>query len=265
MAVLCAGSLQRIEQRPLNTHGVVEIAARLLYDGVNPLKAEAGNLAQPKRTFPQQLHTVRPKVFIDLHGCGGGHLERGQKGHNVTHGLAFRIASLDFIQPLLGDAPDFQQLIRLVLQNIEGLNAEPLDNGIGRFLSDAFQQTGGQIAPDALNGGGHDLMPPIYLELAAILSLCPRSLQLHLNGIRLGQVIPDSGKPNQMVAKGIGTSGILRDHHVCGFQPQDAVFTGRVAEKHPVKCRDNAHSHTSWGLRRFRLGPFHIEPPALGD
>ena len=158
----------------------MEVATGFLYDGVNPFEPEAWNLAQPERAFPQQFHTVRAEMLIDFHGRGGCNLEGGQKGHNVTHGLAFRIASLDFIQPLLGDAPDFQQLIRLVLQNIEGLNAEPLDNGIGRFFSDALQQTGGQIAPDALNGRGRDLMPPVHLKLAAIFSLCPRSLRLHL-------------------------------------------------------------------------------------
>ena len=230
MALLCAGFLQRIEQRPLDTHGVMEVAAGFLHDGVNPLKPEAWNLAQPERAFPQQFYTIRAEMLIDFHGRGRSHLEGGQQGHNVTHGLTFCIARLDFIQPFLGDTPDFQQLVRLVLQNIEGLNAEPLDNGVGCLLTDAFQQAGGQIAPDALNSGWHDLMPPVHLKLAAILALCPRSLQLHLDGIRPGQVIPDSGKPNQMVAKGEGSSGILRDHQVCGFQPQHAVFAGLVVK-----------------------------------
>ena len=37
------------------------------------------------------------------------------------------------------------------------------------------------------------------------------------------QVIPDSGKPNQMVAKGEGSSGILRDHQVCGWITEERL------------------------------------------
>lgn len=70
VAALGTGLLQGIEQRPLDPPGVVEIAARLLNNGVHPLEPEAWNLAQPERTFPQQLHTTRPEVLIDLHGRG---------------------------------------------------------------------------------------------------------------------------------------------------------------------------------------------------
>ena len=66
MALLCAGFLQRIEQRPLDTHGVMEVAAGFLHDGVNPLEPEAWDLAQPERAFPQQLHTVRAEMLINF-------------------------------------------------------------------------------------------------------------------------------------------------------------------------------------------------------
>ena len=241
MAALGTGLLQGVEQRPLDPHGVVEIAARLLNNGVHALEPEAWNLAQPERTFPQQLHTTRPEVLIDFHGRGGGHLEGGQKGHQVTHDLALRVAGFDLLQAVLCDASDLQQLLRLVLQDVEGLDTKPLYDGVGGFGPDAFQQAGGEISPDALNGGRYDLMPTLHLKLAAIFALGPGALQLHLDGIRLGQVVAHSHKPDQMVAEFVGASGVLRNHQVCGFQPQDTVFAGLIAKQCFVKCRDNAH------------------------
>ena len=180
-------------------------------------------------------------MLIDFHGCGRGYLERGQKSHQVTHGLACGIAILDLLQALLCNASDLQQLFWLVLQHIERLDAEPLNNGLGRFRPDPFQQPGGQIAPDTLNGGWYDLMPTLHLELAAVLAVGPDALQLHLNGIRLGQVVAHSHKTDQVVTEFVSASGVLWNHQVRSFQPQDAVFAGLIVKECFVKGRDNAH------------------------
>ena len=79
MAVLASGFFQRIKQRTLDPHRVMKIAAGFLHNGIDPLEPEPGYLAQPKRTFPQQLYTIRPKMLKDFHGGGGGTLKGARR------------------------------------------------------------------------------------------------------------------------------------------------------------------------------------------
>ena len=76
MTMLVSGVLQRVEQRPLDTHGVVQFASRLLNDGVHAAKAKAGDLAQAKRTLFENFHTARAKLLINLLRGLRRHLER---------------------------------------------------------------------------------------------------------------------------------------------------------------------------------------------
>ena len=94
------------------------IAAGLLHDGVYPFEPKAGNLAQAEETFPQKRHASRAKVLVNCHSRLGRNFERRQNGHQLPHSLALGIAGLDLLQPLLGNTPDFQQLFRVLLDDV---------------------------------------------------------------------------------------------------------------------------------------------------
>ena len=65
---LCA--LQRRKYRATDTHRGIEGPVVLSHDRVHTLEAETGHLTEFKRVIPQDIHTLRAKMVIDL--CGGG-------------------------------------------------------------------------------------------------------------------------------------------------------------------------------------------------
>ncbi len=75
VATLPARLFQRVEQRSLYPHGVVQVAARLSQDGVDAFETEAGNLAEPERAFADQLHAAGAEVLVDLHRRGRRYLK----------------------------------------------------------------------------------------------------------------------------------------------------------------------------------------------
>ena len=258
VAALGAGFLQGIEQRPPYPHGVVEVAAGVDHNGVHLAKSEPGHLAQLIKALMQQRRPVRAKEFIDPGGGFWGDFEGSHHRHDIPDGLALRIARLNLLQPFFSDAPDLQQLFRVVLNNAEGVRAEPLDDLPGGLGADALQQPGGQVAQDALDGERYQLMPRVHLELGAALAVCPIPVQLHLDGVRLGKVVAHGHKADQVVRKFVLVPGGLRHHGICRFQPQNAVFSGLVVKQRLVIRRHNtAHDIASyaaaWAAVNFTL------------
>ena len=80
-------------------------------------------------------------MLIDLHRRHRRDLKRCQQLHNIPHGAAFCVARLDLLQLLLRDAADLQQLLRVILQHIERICAEPLDDASGRAFPNAFEKS----------------------------------------------------------------------------------------------------------------------------
>ena len=241
MSFFIASLLQSIEQRPLHPHRVVRIAAGLLYDGINAFESEPGYLAQAVWTLPQQLHAVRSKMLIDLQRGDWSYLERCQQRHQIPHGLALRIPGLDILQPFLRDAFDLQKPFRLPLQDIQCVDTEPLHDGIRGLLSDPFQESGGQIAPDAFKGGRHDLAPVFHLKLASVLSVLPHAVQFYLDGVGARQVISHCCKTNEMIAVPVGALCVRWYHVVRRFKAQDAVFVRFIEKQHLIKGGYNTH------------------------
>ena len=132
---------QRTDHRAMNTNRVVRIAAGFPDDRIDAPKAKAGYLAEPERDFPQNIRAGRAEVLIDLHCRHRRDLKRRQQLHNIPHGAAFCIASLDLLQLLLRDAADLQQLLRVILQHVERICAEPLDDTSGCAFSNALEKT----------------------------------------------------------------------------------------------------------------------------
>ena len=132
---------QRTDHRAMNTNRVVRIAAGFPDDRIDAPKAKAGYLAEPERAFPQNIRAGRAEVLIDLHCRHRRDLKRRQQLHNIPHGAAFCIASLDLLQLLLRDAADLQQLLRVEFQHVERICAEPLDDTSGCAFSNALEKT----------------------------------------------------------------------------------------------------------------------------
>ena len=66
MSLAALAVLQRPEQCAFDPHGVMQVAAVFLNDGIYPEKSETGYLAQLKGTLFQNVHTGGPKVLVNL-------------------------------------------------------------------------------------------------------------------------------------------------------------------------------------------------------
>ena len=228
VAAFTSGPLQRIEQGSLYAHRVVKVSARFLNDGIYSTETKAGNLAEAIRTLPYQRNTARAEVLIDLHRCCRGDLKRSQNGHQVTHDFALRITVLDVLQPFFRNASDLQQLLRMVFNHIQRLEPKAQDDGISRLFSNAFQKAGCQITPDTFKRWRNDLAPPLNLQLTTMRALRPVTVILEVHSIGLRQVIAYCNEPDQVIAVSKRAACFLRNHNVCGLEPQDRVFAGSV-------------------------------------
>ena len=246
MPALAPGFFQGVEQRALNPHGVQRVAAGLLYDGVHPLEAEAGNLAQPVGAFPDQGDAAGSEMLIDAHGCGGRHLEGGQDGHKVPERLTLGVPGFNLVQSVLRNAANFQKLFRVILNHVQRTDAEPLNDGLRRLFADVLDKAGGKIPTNTLNRRGNDLVPPLHLELKAVLSVDPLALQVHLNRGRLRKVVTDGSEPNQVVGEMVRAPGVLGNHNVRRFEPENTVFACLVVEQGLVERCYNTQCVTSF-------------------
>ena len=79
MAAITLCAFQRRKYRTADTHGGIEGSVVLSHDRVHTLEAETGYLAELKRVIPQDIHTARAKMVIDLRGGGRCDLEGSQQ------------------------------------------------------------------------------------------------------------------------------------------------------------------------------------------
>ena len=66
------------------------------------------------------------------------------------------------------------------------------------------------------------------MELQAVLTLFPVSLDLQLDGIRLRQSIADSSEPKHPVTKRILGTGFFRNRRIIRAHPKNGVFAGFI-------------------------------------
>ena len=142
VAVAVTGFFKPIEQGTLDSHGVPQISPGLLDDRVYALESKTGHLTEAVGTFPYQSDAVRAKKLIDLHGRIRRDFERRQNRHKIPHDFALRIAGFDVLQPFLRDTTDLQQPIRRFFNDLQGADAETLDNRLGGSWPDPAQQPG---------------------------------------------------------------------------------------------------------------------------
>ena len=267
MSVLCPCVLQRIKERTVNALRITQVAAGLLYDGVNALEAKPRHLTEIEGTLSHNVCTGRAEMLINLLRSRRRDLERGQQGHQDTHPAGFRIGVLDLRKPLLCNTADLKKPVWLMFQNLQSVDTKLFNDRVGGLFSDALQQTGGKIIADALQCGWHDLLPMIDLKLKPVFSVLPLSIHLDLHRIRLRQFDADGGKADQVVVIAIGAPGFCGYAAVLRFHPKNRIFAGRIEKQYLVQCCNNAHStsppfpFTLPAKQLFSHGIFAIRTP----
>ena len=234
MALAALAVLQRPEQCALDPHGVVQVAAVFLNDGVNPEKSKTGYLAQLKGTLFQDVHTGGSEVLVDFQGRFWCDLEWGEQRHQVLQHPALRIGGFDVLQLAFRNALDLQQPLGMVLQNIQRFHTKPGNDLRGSCRPNAFDEAGGQIALHAALGLGNDLAPLFYLKLHTIFSLCPLAVQFQFYRIRAGQFIARRNKADQMIPVASGGTGFLGHLLIGSFHADDTELVHRVMIDRPV-------------------------------
>ena len=106
-------------------------------------------------------------MLVDAHGEGCADVVRLEELHQIAHALMLGPALDDGCQLLLGNAGNFQQALRFLIENPERVLTERLDDARRDALADALDQPGGQIQLDALGGGGEQAFKGIHLHLPA--------------------------------------------------------------------------------------------------
>ena len=234
MSFAALAVLQRPEQCAFDPHGVMQVAAVFLNDGIYPEKSKTGYLAQLKGTLFQNVHTGRPEVLVDLQGRFRRDLEWGEQRHQVLEHPALRIRGFDVLQLAFRNALDLQQPLGMVLQNIQRFHAKPGDDLRGSRRPNAFDEAGGQIAFHAVLGLGNDLAPLFHLKLHTIFALCPFAVQFQLYRVRAGQFIARRNKADQVVLVSAGGTGLLGHLLISGLYADDAEPVYGVMVDRPV-------------------------------
>ena len=219
---------QCADHRTVDTNRVVRVAAGLADDRIDAPESKPGYFTEPERALPQNIRTGGAEVLIDLHCRYRRDLKRRQQLHNIPHRAAFCVARLDLLQLLLRDAADLQQLLRVILQNVERICAEPLDNASGRAFPDAFEKSRRKIVQKSFRCRRHKLVPVLHMELQAVLAIFPVTLDLQLDGIRLRQSIADSSEPKHPVSERILGTGFFRNRRIIRAHPKNGVFAGFI-------------------------------------
>ena len=226
--------LQRPKQRAFDTHRVVQVASVFLDDGVYPQKAEAGHLTKLEWTLFQDIHTGRAKILIDFLGCLWRDLKRGEQGHQILQHTALRIRGLNILQLSLRNAPDFQQTLRMVLQDVQRFHTKPRNDLCGGRRPNAFDKSRGQITFYAALGPWDDLMPLFHLKLHPVLSFFPFAIQLQLYRVRAGQLIAGRHKPDQVILVPARRPGFLWHILICCLYADDTELVCGIVVDRPI-------------------------------
>ena len=91
-----------------------------------------------------------------------------QEQHHLFNRPLFFPGSLDQANPLLGNAGDLYQLLNLVFDDIQRIQAKVFHNATSGDRANAFNQTTAEIFFNASERGGFGFFVALYLELSAI-------------------------------------------------------------------------------------------------
>ena len=112
----------------------------------------------------------------------------------------------------------------MLFQYVQRACAELCHDLRSGLFPDAFDQTGTQVTQHALLCLRHDLAPLLHLELHAVFSVYPFTVQFQLHGIRHGDFIADSSETDQVIPIPSFIPRLFRDGCICGLHNDNAEF-----------------------------------------
>lgn len=154
----------------LDPIGAVVRNADGLGDAVRGEEADPPDVRrQAVRLVPDDRDGGVRVLLVDPHGDGGGDADALEEDHDLLDGLLLLPGGGDALRPLGAEAGHLDESLGLVLDDVERVEAEVLDYPVGEHRADALDQTGAQIAADALDGGREDRRVVVHRELLAVL------------------------------------------------------------------------------------------------
>ena len=161
--------IECIQQAAAKPNIFVVVKTHFFGNGVSRAKPDAPDVIRKAiGVFLHDLDTVFPIGFVDLCGMGCGDIVRLEKQHDIFDFLLFLPAGFDPLNPDGADAGDLQQLIRPLLNHIQGFRPEGVDDTPGEFRADALHQAGPEILFDPGHCGGQRFLTGLGGKLPSV-------------------------------------------------------------------------------------------------
>jgi len=195
------GLLQHVNDPGLDSEIAVAGKAQLGGNGVRCQKADAVHVeGDPVGVFLHDLQGSRAVVLEQPDRVRAADAVGLQKEHQVADFAVLAPGLLDARQLLGADPFDFEEFVRVVVQDVHGVIAEGLDDAGCYFLAHALDHARLEELPDALDCGQKLTVTDVRRELHPPLGvLLPAALQDHGLARRRIEHAPDNGDRAQMI------------------------------------------------------------------
>ena len=147
----------------LDPQGIVRLSLVGFCDLIHGQETKPADLTERKGQVLYGIQRRIPKFLIDLPDLFWRYLKGRQIRRKVTHGVAALVGKEDAVQLFTGNAFNFQQAVRIMVQHIKCPCAESLHDQFRQFRSDTLNHAGGQVTPDPLLCLGHDFLITFHL------------------------------------------------------------------------------------------------------
>jgi hypothetical protein len=118
--------------------------------------------------LPNLVDTLRAVLSVDLGGIGRAYAVALEKQHHVLDLLLPLPALADLLHALAADLRHLVEPFDVGFDHFDRRRTESLDDRTGKTGTDAFHQSAAEVFLDAVNRGGHRLLPRCGNELAAV-------------------------------------------------------------------------------------------------
>lgn len=93
---------------------------------------------------------------------------RSKKCDHITSSSIGKVRIQNLCKLFLTDSPYFQKLLRLLIQNQQGILSKGIVDPLCSLFSYAFDLTGSKISDNAFLGGGNDFLVALNLKLDSV-------------------------------------------------------------------------------------------------
>lgn len=106
-------------------------------------------------------------LLVDADGDGGGDADALEEDHDLLDRLLFLPGRGDHLRPLRAESGHLHEALRVLLDDVQGVDAEVGGDAVGHDRPDALDQARSEVAADALDGRREDRRVVVDLELLA--------------------------------------------------------------------------------------------------